>query len=59
MLVCCMFLDEHVNHEPQAILYFQDKFALQNGEYHVFFKPVDLSLASVGFTLVSFTFLQP
>lgn len=27
MLVYCMFLDEHVNHEPQIILYFQHKLA--------------------------------
>lgn len=24
MLVYCMFLDEHVNHEPQTISYFQN-----------------------------------
>lgn len=31
MLVYCMFLDEHVNHEPQFILYFQNKLTLQSG----------------------------
>lgn len=32
MLVYCMFLDEHVNHEPQTILYFKRKLTLQSGE---------------------------
>lgn len=35
-LVCCMFLDEHVNHEPQTILYFQNKAASQYGELFFF-----------------------
>lgn len=35
MLVDCMFLDEHVNHEPQFDLYFQHKLALQSRTSYV------------------------
>lgn len=35
MLVYCMFLDEHVNHEPQFNLYFQHKLALQSRTSYV------------------------
>lgn len=51
MLVYCVFLDEHVNHEPQFLLHYQDKLTLQSGEYHVLVK------TSVDFSLVQF--LQP
>lgn len=62
MLVCCMFLDEHVDHEPPAILYFQHKFALQNGEYHVcffFFKACWSQSSLCRFRFSQFYFSQP
>lgn len=36
MLVYCMFLDEHVNHEPQFISYFRHKLRSQSGEKIMF-----------------------
>lgn len=54
-LVYCMFLDEHVNHEPQTILYFQNKSASQYGEL-VFLKSVSLNLVSQPYFLKPYFF---
>lgn len=56
-LVYCMFLDEHVNHEPQTILYFQNKSASQYGElFWGFFKSVSLNLVSQPYFLKPYFF---
>lgn len=50
-----MFLDEHVNHEPQFLLYFQQKLALKSGKYHVLIISLSISV-QLFFLLISVSF---